>query len=150
MRPEVRVRELSECTVAVVGTRGNGAAVGARFSALGCRCGGVRRSPGLGSPAGFERVVGFDEMESILPEGDIVVITAPLTSATLRLMDRARLALLPDGAIVVNVTRGALMDEEAPQAELDSGRLRGAALDVFASEPLASDSALWRHPRVCG
>lgn len=148
MRPEERVRELSECRVVVIGTGGIGAAVGQRFSALGCRCVGVRRRPELGAPAGFERVVGFDELESILPEGDIAVVTAPLTASTRQLMDSARLALLPEGAIVVNVARGALLDESALLAELQSGRIRGAALDVFGKEPLASESPLWKHPRV--
>ena len=148
MQPEERIRELADCQVVVVGTGGIGAAVGRRFHVLGCRCLGVRRRPELGAPAGFARVVGFGEMESILPHGDIVVVTAPLTASTRQLMDAARLALLPDGAIVVNVARGALLDERALLAELDSGRLRGAALDVFASEPLAPNSPFWRHPRV--
>jgi phosphoglycerate dehydrogenase-like enzyme len=148
MEPEQRIRELAECRLVVIGTGGIGSAVGRRFRSLGCRCLGVRRRPELGAPAGFDQVVGFGEMESILPEGDIVVITAPLTTSTHHLMDAARLALLPDGAIVVNVARGALLDERALLKELDSGRLRGAALDVFASEPLAPDSPFWRHPRV--
>ncbi|MEP6764921.1 MAG: NAD(P)-dependent oxidoreductase [Gemmatimonadaceae bacterium] len=121
---------------------------GPALSALGSRCYGVRRRPELGIPAGFENVVGFDEMQSILPFGDIAVITAPLTPATRKLMDAKRLALLPDGAIVVNVARGALLDEEALLCELDSERLRGAALDVFEGEPLQADSPFWKHPRV--
>jgi phosphoglycerate dehydrogenase-like enzyme len=148
MDPIWRIRELVECTTLVIGTGGIGAAIGKRFSALGCRCIGVRRRPELGAPAGFETVVGFGEMESILPEGDIVVLAAPVTAVTKGLMDAARLSLLPDGAIVVNVARGALLDESALLAELDSGRLRGAALDVFAVEPLTAANPLWKHPRV--
>ncbi|MBC8087327.1 MAG: D-2-hydroxyacid dehydrogenase [Phycisphaerae bacterium] len=148
MQPAERIRELADCRVVVIGTGGIGGAVGRRFQVLGCRCFGVRRRPELGAPTGFEQVVGFGEMESILPQGDIVVVTAPLTASTRLLMNGARLALLPDGAIVVNVARGALLDEDALLAELNSGRLRGAALDVFASEPLAADSPFWRHPRV--
>ena len=148
MSSEWRIREVADCTTLVVGTGGIGGAVGRRFAALGSRCIGVRRRPELGPPAGFETVVGFGEMESILPQGDIVVVTAPFTAVTKGLINRARLALLPDGAIVVNVARGALLDEDALLAELDSGRLRGAALDVFAVEPLVASSRLWNHPRV--
>ena len=148
MDPNWRIREVADCRVVVVGAGGIGSAVARRFSALGSRCYGVRRRPELGIPVGFEMVVGFGEMESILPLGDIAVITAPLTPATQKLMDAKRLALLPDGAIVVNVARGALLDEAALLRELDSERLRGAALDVFDGEPLTADSPFWKHPRV--
>lgn len=147
-RPEERIREAADLTVLIIGTGGIGSAVGSRFRALGARCLGVRRRPELGPPAGFETVVGIGEMKSILPKADVVVITAPLTAETRQLFDGALLALLPDGAIVVNVSRGALLDEVALLHELDSGRLRGAVLDVFATEPLPSISPLWKHPRV--
>lgn len=148
MMPEWRIREVADCTVVVIGAGGIGSAVARRFAALGARVLGVRRRPELGAPAGFERVVGFAALESILPEGDIVVVTAPLTADTAGLMNSARLALLPEGAIVVNVARGGLLDEGALLRELDSGRLRGAALDVAAKEPLEAASALWQHARV--
>jgi len=72
-----------------------------------------------------------------------VVLAAPYTGATRGLLDGRRLALLPGGAIVVNVGRGALVDEPALIEALSAGRLRGAALDVFAREPLPADSPLW-------
>lgn len=146
--PSAHIREVDALTVVVIGTGGIGSAVGRRFSVLGARCLGVRRRPERGAPEGFETVVGFHEMETILPSGDVVIITAPLTAETRQFMDAGRLALLPDGAIVVNVSRGAVLDEAALLRELDSGRLRGAVLDVFATEPLPEADALWRHPRV--
>ena len=78
----------------------------------------------------------------------MLVLAAPLTPETRALLTAGRLALLPAGAIVGNVGRGALIDEEALAGALKSGRLRGAVLDVFAREPLASDSPLWHLPQV--
>ena len=72
------------------------------------------------------------------------MLAAPLTAETSELMTRARLELLPRRAIVVNVSRGALIDEEALADLLEAGRLRGAVLDVFREEPLATTSRLWQ------
>ncbi|NBW67041.1 oxidoreductase [bacterium] len=87
-------------------------------------------------------------MDAELPHADIVVLAAPLTPKTRRLLTAARLALLPRGAIVCNVSRGALVEEPALIAALRSGHLRGAVLDVFAQEPLERDSPLWALPQV--
>jgi phosphoglycerate dehydrogenase-like enzyme len=87
-------------------------------------------------------------MDAELPSADVLVLAAPLTPETRTLLTAERLALLPAGAIVSNIGRGALVDEQALAAALVSGRLRGAALDVFAREPLASDSPLWHLPQV--
>lgn len=146
--PGARVREVSECRVLVVGTGGIGREVGRRFSALGARVTGVRRSPSKGAPDGFLGVIGLDDMDAELPTADVVVLCAPLTPETRVLLTAARIARLPDGAIVCNVSRGALVDEAALTAALESRKLRGAVLDVFEQEPLASDSALWHLPRV--
>lgn len=137
------VRELSECRALIVGTGGIGGAVARRFQALGVRCTGVRRRPGLGPPAGFERVVSLDALDAELPQADVVVLTVPLTPDTNALMSAARMDCLPPGAIVVNVARGALLDEAALIERLRRGSLRGAVLDVFREEPLPPDSPLW-------
>ncbi len=143
-----RVREVNECCALVVGTGGIGREVAQRLSALGARVIGVRRNPAKGVPPGFQRVVGLDGLDAELPTTDILVLAAPLTSETRTLLTAERLARLPEGAIVCNVSRGALVDEPALVAALQGGRLRGAVLDVFAKEPLASDSPLWHLPRV--
>lgn len=140
------LREVAELRVLVVGAGGIGSAVARRFTALGATVTGVRRRPELGVPAGCARVVGPDALDAELPTADVVALTAPLTGGTVGLLDAARLAALPPGAIVVNVGRGALVDEGALAAALASGRLRGAVLDVFAREPLAPDSPLWHLP----
>jgi phosphoglycerate dehydrogenase-like enzyme len=143
-----RMREVGECRALVVGTGGIGAAVAERLSALGASCVGIRRRPELGAPDGFERVAGLDALDDELGDADVLVLAAPLTSETTRLLTGARLDRLPPDAIVVNVARGALLDEEALADRLESGRLRAAVLDVFNEEPLAPSSRLWRLPQV--
>ena len=145
---EARMREVGECRALVVGTGGIGGAVGERLSALGASCVGIRRRPELGAPDGFERVAGLESLDDELGGADILVLAAPLTTETSRLLTGARLDRLPADAIVVNVARGALLDEEALADRIESGRLRGAVLDVFEKEPLPASSRLWRHPQV--
>ncbi len=138
------LRELPDCRVLIVGTGGLGSEAARRLTALGARCTGIRRRPALGPPDGFAAVVGLDGLDAALPQADILVLAAPLTADTSEMMTRARLELLPRGAIVVNVSRGALLDETAVAELLASGRLRGAVLDVFRREPLEPESPLWR------
>jgi glyoxylate/hydroxypyruvate reductase len=98
----------------------------------------------LGIPPGFERVVLPGELDALLPGTQILVIAAPLTPDTERMFGRERLEALPADAIVVNVSRGGLLDEDGLAEMLGSGRLRGAVLDVFEREPLAPASPLWQ------
>jgi len=146
--PAARVRELGECRALVVGTGGIGRAVGRRLAAMGVECVGLRRRPELGAPEGFVRVAGLDALERELRAADVVVLSAPLTPATDRLLTAERLDLLPADGIVVNVARGSLLDERALAERVRSGRLRGAVLDVFSQEPLPSASPLWELPQV--
>lgn len=92
-------------------------------------------------------VHGVDELPALLPEADVVFVIAPHTPQTDRVLDATTLALLPDGALVVNVARGRLVDTDALVAETRSGRLR-AALDVTDPEPLPADHPLWTIPGV--
>ena len=138
------LREVSGSRVLIVGTGGIGSEAARRLSCLGATCVGVRRRPELGVPHGFREVVGLAGLETELPRADVLVLAAPQTADTSELMTRARLELLPAHAIVVNVSRGALIDEEALADLLDANRLRGAVLDVFRTEPLATTSRLWQ------
>jgi phosphoglycerate dehydrogenase-like enzyme len=142
------IREVCELRVLVVGAGGIGSEVARRFTALGATVTGIRRNPSRGAPEGFARVTGPAALDGELGSADVLVLAAPLTPETRALLTAGRLALLPPGAIVSNIGRGALIDEEALVAALRSGRLRGAALDVFQREPLASDSPLWHLPQV--
>jgi phosphoglycerate dehydrogenase-like enzyme len=141
-------REVGECRVLIVGVRGIGAAVAERFAALGATCVGVRRRPEAAAPAGFARVVGSEALDAELAGADVIVLAAPSTPATERLLDERRVGLLRRSAIVVNVGRGALLDEGALAAALHEGRLRGAVLDVMDVEPLPEASPLWRLPNA--
>ncbi|MFL5606446.1 MAG: D-2-hydroxyacid dehydrogenase, partial [Gemmatimonadaceae bacterium] len=142
------LRELSECRVLIVGTGGLGGGTARRLSALGATCVGVRRRPELGTPEGFARVVGTSALDDELPGADVLVLAAPLTADTTELMTRARLERLSGTAIVVNVARGALLDETALADLLRQGRIRGAVLDVFRQEPLPATSPLWHLPNA--
>jgi phosphoglycerate dehydrogenase-like enzyme len=92
-------------------------------------------------------VHGQDELLDLLPHADVLVIIAPHTPQTERMVDAEALSRLPDGALVVNVARGKLVDTDALLAETSCGRLR-AALDVTDPEPLPADHPLWQVPNV--
>jgi phosphoglycerate dehydrogenase-like enzyme len=88
------------------------------------------------------------DLDELLPRADSVVITLPLTDETRGLFDRARIERMKADAILVNIGRGAVVDEPALVDALRSGHLRGAALDVFATEPLPPESPLWELDNV--
>jgi phosphoglycerate dehydrogenase-like enzyme len=134
--------------VGIVGLGGIGNAVARRALALGMRVAGIRRRPERGGPAGLAWVGGRGDLGRLAAESDVLVIAAPRTPTTAGAVDRAVLERLPHGGLVVNVSRGALLDEVALLERLDAGALRGAALDVFATEPLPPDHPLWSNPRV--
>jgi phosphoglycerate dehydrogenase-like enzyme len=88
------------------------------------------------------------DLDELLPRADSLVITLPLTDETRGMFDRRRIGLMKPGAIVVNIGRGPVVDEEALIEALRSGHIRGAALDVYATEPLPTDSPLWELDNV--
>jgi len=94
-----------------------------------------------------EQVLSVADLDRLLPTADIVVLVTPLSAETRGLLDARRLALLPDGALVVNVGRGQVLDTSAMLAETTSGRLR-AALDVTDPEPLPPGHPLWHSPET--
>lgn len=142
------VRELRDLHVGIVGLGGLGAPVARRAIALGMWVAGVRRRPERGGPAGVAWVGGAADLHRLAAESDVLVLAAPQTRETKAVVGRAVLERLRPGAIVVNLSRGPLLDETALLTLLDSGHLRGAALDVFAVEPLPPDHPFWGHPRV--
>lgn len=138
------VREVGGARVLIVGTGGIGSQVAIRLQALGATCVGIRRHPERGTPPGFDRVAGPDVLDAELGLADVVVIAAPLTPESQGLMTSERLNRLRSQAILVNVSRGALVDESALADMVRRGRIRGVVLDVFRQEPLAADSPLWQ------
>ncbi|WP_208352536.1 2-hydroxyacid dehydrogenase [Pseudaestuariivita rosea] len=89
-----------------------------------------------------------DELDQALTGTDILVLLLPLTPATEDILNADRIALLAKGAVVLNPGRGALIDDDALLAALDSGHLKHATLDVFRTEPLPADHPYWSHPKV--
>jgi phosphoglycerate dehydrogenase-like enzyme len=128
-------------TALIFGTGGLGSAVARAARTLGLHTIGVRRSP---APAdGFDEVIGLAAHAAALPRADFVVLTLPLTGATRGLANAAFFAAMREGAGFANVGRGALVDQPALCAALESGHLGGAIIDVATPEPLPPESPLW-------
>ena len=136
--------ELHGKTLAIVGMGAIGQAL-ARICAagFGMRVLGVRRTPQPDS-----EIVRYVPLDEALPQADYVVLACPLDESTRGLISAQRLALFKPGARLVNVSRGAVIDEAALAAALGAGHLAGAALDVFTVQPLPADSPLRSLPNV--
>ena len=137
---------ISGRTMGILGLGNIGQAVAARAHAFGMKVWGVRRRA-RPTPE-VDRVVGKDALDEVLKVADVLVVALPLTPETNHLLDGEKLALLPKGAFVINIGRGALIDEPALIRALTEGRLSGAGLDVFSEEPLPRVSPLWTTPNV--
>ena len=144
----IPMREFRDLRLGVFGLGGIGHAVARRALALGMSVSGVRRHPEKGGPPRVSWVGGLSDLPKLASGSDVLVIAAPHTNATAAAVNRAVLERLPQHAIVVNVSRGSLLDEHALLALLEQRRLQGAALDVFGTEPLPAGHPFWRHPRV--
>lgn len=142
-------RELAGSTVGIVGLGSIGSEVAKRARALGCRVIGMRRTA-VGSEVHplADEVVPPTGLATLLATSDYVVLAAPLTEETRGIIDAAALASMKPGAILINVARGGLVDEAALVDALRAGTIGGAALDVFATEPLPADSPLWDLERA--
>ncbi len=138
--------QLAGSTVGIVGLGAVGQEVARLCKALGARVLGTRRRPG--PVPHVDRVLGPEGLQEVLENSDYVVLTLPLVPATRGLLGRQELRRMKPHAVLVNVGRGGLVDEEALVEALREGRLRGAALDTFATEPLPPDSPLWTLPNV--
>jgi phosphoglycerate dehydrogenase-like enzyme len=134
--------ELRGQTLLVVGVGAIGLEVARLASAFGMRVVGVKRDA-TQQLQYVDSVHPPEELGELVGEADAIVITLPLTEETRGLIDRETIARMRDGAILVNVGRGAVIDEKALIEALRSGKLAGAALDVFAKEPLPPESPLW-------
>ena len=115
---------------------------------FGFRISAIRRRAGQIPPDGVEAVWTPDRLPDLLAQSDVVVLAAPHTPETKRLIGRAQIDRMKRGALLVNIARGKLVDDEALIEALRDGRLGGAALDVFSQEPLEPSSAYWDLPNV--
>ncbi len=139
--------DLATQTLVVLGLGGIGSEIARLSRALGLHVVGVRRSrPPEDAP--IDEWVPPADLHDLLPRADWLAIACPLTDETRGWIDASALARLPDGAGLLNVGRGEIVDEKALVSELESGRLVGAYLDVFEVEPLPEASPLWSLPNV--
>jgi phosphoglycerate dehydrogenase-like enzyme len=134
----------------LVGMGGLGLSIAERLQAFGMKLIGVRKHPQTLVPdeLHFDKVYGSENLLEALSKAYCVVVCASSDSSTHRLMGEAQFRSMPRGAILINVARGALVDEEALFNSLESGHLGGAGLDVFVQEPLSPESPLHGHPLV--
>jgi len=138
--------QLATKNVLIVGYGAIGAAVEQRLAGFEVTVKRVARRP-RPAAGGAGEVAGLDDLPSLLPEADVVVLLVPYTAETKAMAGRDFLAQMKDGALLVNAARGAVVDTAALVAEVASGRLR-AALDVTDPEPLPPGHALWSLPGV--
>ena len=137
-------RSLKDCRITVLGTGDIGTNFANRARAFEpAAIIGVCRS-GKSSATVYDKVLPVSELDSVLPETDLLAMSLPSTAETRGILSRERLALLPQDSYIVNVGRGSAIDEDALADALDSGQLAGAALDVFQTEPLPTDHRLWK------
>jgi phosphoglycerate dehydrogenase-like enzyme len=136
-------REIAGATLGLIGVGSIGSRVAQMASALGMRVIAVREHVEKGRPEGVEAVFPPSALDEVLKQSDYVVLAAPLIAATNGLINADRLAMMKPEACLINVGRGAQVDEAALVDVLRTRRIAGAALDVFEREPLPADSPLW-------
>lgn len=143
---DVAFDELAGKTLTILGAGSIGGEIARRAAAFDMRVWAVNRS---GRPvAHAERVISGDAWREALPETDFLVIATPLTAATHGLIGAAELAQLPEHAWLINIARGAIIDEAALLESLQHTTIAGAALDTFEQEPLPPDHPFWTMPNV--
>lgn len=144
-RPQMR--ELTGSTMGIIGFGAVGNAVARRAVAFGMRVVAADMLPAA-KPDTVEALWGLERLHELLNVSDYVVVTVPYTPQTDGMIGAAEIAQMKPGALLVGISRGRIIDEDALIAALKRGHLSGAALDVFAQEPLPPDSELWDMPNV--
>lgn len=145
---DLRIRSLHGARVTLLGTGDIGREAAKRLRAFDPESiTGVNRT-GADSSGLFDRVVRVDALDLMLPETDLLIMSLPETSETRGVLSAERLALMPRGSFLVNVGRGSALDQAALEKLLRLGHFSGAALDVFAVEPIPRDSTLWTCPNL--
>lgn len=140
------IQELFEKTLLIIGAGGIGQEIAVRAKAFGMRIFGSSRHP---KPLpNFDKVVGANEWKELLPEAEFVVIATPLTPETKGMIDVETLRLFRPDSYLINIARGAIVDESALTKALQEGWIAGAALDTVFTEPLPAESPLWTLPNV--
>jgi len=141
-----RVEPIEGKTVLIVGLGKTGEAVARRAQAIGMRTLGIRARP-KPTPC-LDEVHGVDALLSLIARADFIVCCVPLLPTTRGLFGEAAFAAMKPSAVLIDISRGGVVEEKALLAALDKGRIKGAALDVFATEPLPSEHPLWGYDNV--
>ncbi len=140
-------RELAGKTLGIIGLGKIGLAIAHIAQAFGMRVVGTKRTVEADLP-GVDRIYASDELDDMLPFVDYLVIAAPLTDETRAIIGSLEIELMKNGAYLVNIARGAMLDHEALGCALRSGKLAGAALDVLPEEPMPADSPIYDFPNL--
>jgi phosphoglycerate dehydrogenase-like enzyme len=146
--PGKREDELGGKTMLIFGLGTIGSRLAALAKAFGLRVIGIRRDVGAAAKGVADDVQPPQQLERLLPQADFVVLTCPLTPETTDLINARTLALMKPSAYLINVARGGCVDEAALLNALGAGRIAGAAIDAFKTEPLPADSPFWDFENV--
>jgi D-2-hydroxyacid dehydrogenase (NADP+) len=141
-------REVAGSTIGIVGYGGIGRFIGKRAKALGMKVLAVRSRSPDSVPEGADESFGPEGLSEVLERSHYVVLSLPETSVTTGLIGASELARMRPDSVLLNLSRGGIVDEDALADALGSKRIRGAALDVFQEEPLPADSPLWTLENV--
>lgn len=144
-RPVV-LDELHEKTVGIVGLGSIGREIAKKCKALGMRVLGVKQV--LSTELFIDHLYASSQLDEVLPQCDYIISATPLVEKTKELFDEARFSMMKDGAVFINIARGGVVVEQALINALTSGKLRGAGLDVFVTEPLPAEHPFWAMENV--
>lgn len=140
------LQELYGKTVCIVGCGSVGTECAKRFQAFGCRVIGIATSNR--EQLYFDIIKSMDALDEILPEADILILAIPLNDSTVNIISSERIELMKSTAVIVNIARGAVIEQEKLAEALYRRRIWGAVLDVFEDEPLLENSNLWNCPNT--
>ncbi|HAA93583.1 MAG: hypothetical protein CMM48_03515 [Rhodospirillaceae bacterium] len=148
-KPDYTSLLLQDKTLCVIGAGGIGAHVGRLAAGLGMRAVGTKRQPNSDLPEGFAEIRPPDGLQELLSESHFVAVCCQWTPETDGIMDEAAFAAMKPDGVISNIARGEIVDEDAMLNALDSGHLRGAALDCYVGEfEHPPSERLWQHPKI--
>lgn len=139
------LRELFGSTVCIIGCGSVGTECAKRFSAMGCKVYGIDLKPY--DNLNYEKMTGLDTLEEVIAQADVVVLSLPLSQQTEKMADSRFFSALKNGCVLINISRGGIIDQDAFIKLLNEKELY-AALDVFGNEPLDPDDPLWSMSNV--
>ena len=142
------IRSVRGLRVTILGTGDIGTHTARSLSAMGAEVRGVRRDPSKASDPAFREMWATDDLDRLLPDTETLIMALPSTASTRGILSRERIALLPEGAYVINVGRGTAIDQDALIDALNTGHLAGAGLDVMVPEPLPDCHPLWNAKNI--